>query len=74
MVGLVLPVEMQLLCLVLLLHALVATSATSCRSIREGWLAPIPEIQGAKPNKTSAIKKENILFLLLNMTLLTKSR
>jgi hypothetical protein len=36
-----------------------------------GWLAPIPEIQGAKPNKTSAIKKENILFLLLNMTLLT---
>lgn len=33
--GLEWPVEMQLLCLVLLLHALVATSATSCRSIRE---------------------------------------
>jgi len=65
---------MQLRCLVLLLHALVAASATSCRSIRQAGWHRYQKFKETKPNKTCAKKKDKFLFLLLNMRLVTKSR
>jgi hypothetical protein len=55
---------MQLLCLVLLLHALVAASATSCRSIRQAGWHRYQKFKETKPNKTCAKKKGQIFILV----------